>query len=362
MENKIIQQILQAAVQAPSGDNVQPWKIEVSENLTQLKLINLPEKDNSIYNYEQMASYIAHGAAIENIVIASGQLGYKADLELFPDDNNPNVVAKISLLHGVKNEEPLFPAIFERHTNRFFYKKVKISEDTKQSLTAEIEKIRGASLLLVDQPSKIDQLAKCLMVNDRLVFENKQIHQFLFNMIRWSKQQVEDTLDGMPVDVMGVNVMEKMVFPFFRYWSFVKFNNYLGLSRFIGLKSWWNMKNSPLIGVVSVEGKDKVAFVQGGRAAQRCWLQITKEGLAFQPIIGLPLLINRLRFNNLDLLSHDQQRHVERAATTLIQTLNLSSDANTMIMGFRAGLCAKPKVRTKRKSVDSFISGNIHTQ
>lgn len=62
MNSQIIKQILEAAVRAPSGDNVQPWEFEVSKNFTQINLYNLPEMDDSYYNYNQMASYIAHGA------------------------------------------------------------------------------------------------------------------------------------------------------------------------------------------------------------------------------------------------------------------------------------------------------------
>jgi len=98
MNKEIINKILEAAVRAPSGDNVQPWEFKVSEGYTRIDLYNLPEKDNSYYNYNQLASYIAHGAVIENIAIASGHLGYKAEINLFPDDGRLNLVASIELI------------------------------------------------------------------------------------------------------------------------------------------------------------------------------------------------------------------------------------------------------------------------
>ncbi|MCK5355861.1 MAG: nitroreductase family protein [Methyloprofundus sp.] len=46
MNSEIIKKILEAAVRAPSGDNVQPWKFffEVSGNFTLISLYNQRER------------------------------------------------------------------------------------------------------------------------------------------------------------------------------------------------------------------------------------------------------------------------------------------------------------------------------
>ena len=128
MNNQLVKQILEAAIRAPSGDNVQPWKFQVSKNFTRIELYNLPEKDNSYYNFNQMASYIAHGAVIENIVIASGHLGCNAEVKLFPDAKDKNLVARINLSLAEPQVDTLYPAIFDRYTNRFQYKQYNITE------------------------------------------------------------------------------------------------------------------------------------------------------------------------------------------------------------------------------------------
>ncbi len=154
MNKEIIDKILLAATRAPSGDNVQPWKFVVSDNFTQIDLYNLPEKDDSIYNYQQLASYIAHGAVIENIDIASKQLGCHADVQLFPDRDSENLVARIAFSECKATEQPLYPAIFNRQTNRFPYKKIKIKQEVKQRLLDTIKKIDSAKISLVDQQDK----------------------------------------------------------------------------------------------------------------------------------------------------------------------------------------------------------------
>src|SRR6185369_12487672 len=94
--DEIIDKILEAAVCAPSGENCQPWKFSVSDN--RIYLFNVPERDDSLYSWGQRASYIAHGAAIENMSIAAETLGYKLSVELFPKSQGSNLVALLELV------------------------------------------------------------------------------------------------------------------------------------------------------------------------------------------------------------------------------------------------------------------------
>lgn len=350
MNKQIIKKILEAAVEAPSGDNVQPWDLQVSENLTQIDLYNLPEKDNSYYNYQQSASYIAHGAMIENILIASKHFGWSAEYILFPDENNANYVACITLSKAEDQEDILYPAIFKRCTNRFQYQHKETSDEVLQALESSVKNIDTAKVSLVTEKEQIKLLAKELMVNDRIVFECKAIHQFLFDKIRWNKKQIEATRDGMPVDVLGLSFIEKLSFPLMRFWGYVKSANLLGLSRIIGLKCWWGCKNASILGMITVQGNDKVAFVEGGRAVQRLWLEATLQGFALQPIIGLTLLIHRLKQHNLNEFSVTHQNFVMRAAKKLPE-LFIVNKSDTMIMGFRAGgFASQSAIKTMRKN------------
>ena len=350
MNKQLVHKILEAAVMAPSGDNVQPWDIRVSENFTQIDLYNLPDKDNSYYNYQQSASYIAHGAVIENILIAAKHLGSHVDYQLFPDAGDEDYVARISLSPAESQQDPLYTAIFERSTNRFPYKRTDISDEVLQALNDSVKYIDTAKVSLVNQKDKIKQLAKELMVNDRIVFECKDIHQFLFDKVRWNKKQIEETRDGMPVGTLGLSFIEKLAFPMMRFWWYVKAANVFGLSRIIALKCWWGCCNASLLGMITIQGKDKTAFVQGGRAAQRLWLEATKQGFALQPIIGLTLLVNRLKQNKLDDFSEQHRQFVSRAAESLPELFGVSKE-DTLVMGFRAGSVEEQKiVRTLRKN------------
>ena len=90
-----ISSLLKLAITAPSGDNCQPWRFAV--NASQIDLYNDPGADTSYYNYLQRASLVSHGAVLENIAIAAPTLGLKPVFQLFPDSDNQDYIAKITI-------------------------------------------------------------------------------------------------------------------------------------------------------------------------------------------------------------------------------------------------------------------------
>lgn len=348
MDSQIIKKIIEAAIHAPSGDNVQPWKLEISGDWSILKIYNLPELDTSYYNYRQAAAYVAHGALIENIAIASRQNGCQLDVSLFPDSDNPDHVATINFQSSQPIFDPLYEMIFKRSTNRFPYENGSIAEEGGQRLREAVKAVEGVTGYFVEDRGVINKLAKTLMANDQLVFERSDFHGFLFNQIRWSQQQVESTRDGMPVGVLGLNALERLFFPLMRHWRIVKLANVLGLSKIIGFKCWWNVRSAALIGQIAVKKYDRPAFIQAGRALQRVWLEATRQGLAFQPIIGLPLLAYRLKENALFEFSDVHQQIVADAEKHLRAWSGIDQ-SDQWVVSFRIGFGKDLSSKTLRR-------------
>lgn len=350
MNKQIVEKVLEAAIRAPSGDNVQPWSFKVSEDYTIISLYNIPERDNSFFNYNQLASFISHGAVIENISISAKNFGYKADVELFPNDSNKECVAKIILTSSKEKNDYLYSDIFNRCTNRFKYSVQAVSLYEINRLVKSVSKINHAYVHVASERNIINILSRVLMINDRLVFEKEDIHRFLFREIRWNNVQVKSTRDGMPIDTLGLNVIEKLFFPLMRFWGVIRIANYLGLSRVIGLKCWANCRSSSLLGMITIDKNDKHGFVQGGRAMQRVWLEATNLGFAFQPIAGLAFLIYRLNEGCLDGFSEKQSQEVKDSAQSLINLFNLNEN-EIMVIGFRIGQSDREIMKTERKPV-----------
>ena len=353
MNKQIIDQILDAATKAPSGDNVQPWKIKVSEDFSTLDIFNLPEQDNSVYNYQQAASFVAHGALLENISIAATNFGYQAQIQLFPNQQeNPNHIANISFQISDTKNNPLYEAIFSRCTNRFHFDNCHLPAEHLSKLVDSMKQFEGIKGYFTNDADTIKELAKTLMVNDQLVFEREDIHQFLFDKIRWNQAQLEATRDGMPVDTLGLSGLEKLFFPLMKFWWFVNYANHLGLSRVIGIKCWNNCRNAGLIGQITVKKTDSYNFVMAGRALQCVWLEATRQGYAFQPIIGLPLLVYRAKSNALQSFSRKHIQLIQNSDIQVRKLLGIEA-SDEIVVGFRIGKGRELTKKTLRKPVIS---------
>lgn len=77
ISREVIQKILEAGAQAPSGSNSQPWRFEVAGGT--ISIIMLPEKDHPILNFRNRGTLLAHRALIENIVIAAAHYKLKSE-------------------------------------------------------------------------------------------------------------------------------------------------------------------------------------------------------------------------------------------------------------------------------------------
>ncbi|MBI2038646.1 MAG: nitroreductase, partial [Candidatus Nealsonbacteria bacterium] len=183
-----LRKIIELAIYAPSGENCQPWRFEVRGD--EIDIFNIPERDQSPYNFDQRGSLVAHGTLIENVLIASSTSGYKTKLDIFPEAHDRNLVARIVFEKSSTKEEPLYPYIKIRCTNRKPYKKdIKLTPEQKSEILASANEVGEGAVKLTEDPHEIGALAKVGSMNERLVFENPHLHNFLFTHINWTKHE-----------------------------------------------------------------------------------------------------------------------------------------------------------------------------
>jgi hypothetical protein len=186
LDSERLKKILNAACQAPSGGNSQPWHFELFDQ--GINVIAEPEKDNKILNYHNRGSWIANGAVIENIAIASTHLGYKTEIQLFPESKRPNLVATIKLRATAPQNEQLYESIFRRRTNRRAYEENSLLTTQKSAILKSSERFVG-ELRLIEDKENIKALADASSIGDLLMFENKELHNLFFQELIWTKKE-----------------------------------------------------------------------------------------------------------------------------------------------------------------------------
>lgn len=314
MEEILIQKLIDAGIRAPSGDNCQPWRFVVNGNV--IELYNLPERDNSLYNWGQRASYVAHGALLENMATAASQLGYTLSVDLFPDESDTNFIARATLIKGTAKSESLYDSIFKRCTNRKPYAKTCLTPDERSQIITAGNTSNGAKLHLLEDPGKIKLLAHAAAMNEKILLENSKMHHFFFSHINWTKKEDAEKSVGFYIKTLELPMPAQFAFKLFSHWKFLKIVNKLRASDFVVKQNAKVYAASAAFCAIVIKDKDPKSFITAGRIMERLWLTATKLNLSLQPLTGILFLMRRvesgdvgdLGFMHVELIKHSYER------------------------------------------------------
>ncbi|HEY5955656.1 MAG TPA: hypothetical protein VIV60_03840 [Polyangiaceae bacterium] len=345
-----IDDILQLAVHAPSGDNSQPWRFEVADNVVDIH--NLPEKDNPVLNYRQRGSYIAHGSLVENIVLAAGKFGCTAEVLPFPAPANEAHTTRISLKQADVQCSPLVDCILRRHTNRRSYRTDPLSEEHLSLLMDSVRKLASSGAISFEFTQEAGQkqtLAECASSIERVILESALLHGLLFKDVVWSQAEETKRRSGMYIKTMELAPPQQLAFWLASHWTVIQALNGLGLSRFIARQDAKLYATGAGMGVLLVRGSaDSRDFLLVGRAMQRIWLTATQLGLHLQPLAGLLFAAMTLEGGGNDKFSSRHADIIRVNDSAIRETLRLGPDHRVAMM-FRLGQAAPPSAVCSKK-------------
>lgn len=345
LSKNVIKDILNLAIYAPSGDNSQPWKFRIKEN--SIDIILIKAFDKSLYNFQEAGSLFAHGALVENIEIISTKYGFNTTVNYFPNGRQSDVVVTINL-HKDKSikEHLLFPYIKLRHTNRKFYDGKTLSQDQKNSLINIAPEIESAEVRFIENLIKQKSLIEAISFNDRLLFENKYIHDILFQIINWTEEEDKQKGTGLFIKTLELSPDQRVAFRKFRSWNTVKVLNKLGIPKLMAKQTQRLYSTSAAIGVVIIDSDTPQNYLLAGRVFQRLWLLATKEGLSIHPVTGIVYLAKRVKGGDYSRLSQKDRELIMEADKRIGKSFNLEKQNITML--FRIGHSEKPSARSSR--------------
>lgn len=290
MDSDTLLAILKRAVNAPSGENCQPWKFSWSAESAVLSVFNMPERDQSLYNVRQSGSLLAHGALIENISLIAGVHGYSTEVEVSNDTHRPDLVATLTFKPKSIQPDELASSIEKRCTNRKMYSPVQITSSELRDLKNTTKDFPLIESEFIVDKNIITTLSKSMSMNERIVFEHQKIHHFFFSHIRWTKEEEAKEKNGFFLPTLELDSKQQSAMKLFRSWRLVRMLNHIGISKMIASDNEKHYCSSSLLGAITIENNSKESLVSAGRAFQRIWLTVTKLGWSLQPATGIVLL------------------------------------------------------------------------
>lgn len=345
INSETLKKILELAVHAPSGDNGQPWKFKIISDT--LETILIKDSDNSLYNYRDSGSIFSHGALIKNIEVISPNYGFHAVPVIFPNGENDEVTSKIIFNYNSNIQtDPLSKYVKLRCTNRKFYNLTKINSACKQLLIQSFNNSSDINIHILEDLTNKKQLIEVLSYNDRLLFENKYIHDKIFQIINWTEKEEIKKGKGLFVKAMELSPEQIIAFRKFKNWNIMKLLNSLGISKLIAKQNQRLYSSSSAIGLVSIKNFSNFNYLNAGRKFQQFWLSATKLGLSIHPIAGLAYLINRVKENDKTNLSEGDLELIRLAEKQIYLSFNLKEQFLAMI--FRIGYDGEPSARSSK--------------
>ena len=158
--------LLAAATAAPSLHNTQPWRFTITGNV--IDVWADPSRQLRQVDPAGRELLISCGAAVLNLRIAAGHLGYEPRVRLLPDLQNATLLARVALAGRTRHAgmvAALYDAIPLRHTNRNPFEDRPIPADACEALV-EAGRLEAAELALVTEPSERDRLVELVHLAD----------------------------------------------------------------------------------------------------------------------------------------------------------------------------------------------------
>lgn len=347
MGNKI-KEVLKYGVMAPSGDNSQPWRFVLHNDL--LEIYNIPDKDNPVLNFMQSGSLIAHGALIKNIQIASSNFNLYPEISIFPKGGDSDLVASIlfkNIDHSI-NPHQLFSFLEKRSTNRRFYENKKLREEDMNFLISS-EDNNDIFFNFIKTDKEKTEAARAASSAEVVILENDLLHEYLFKDVMWTGKQEKKERHGLYIKTMEFNPVQKFLFRLAGNKKIIRIARMINFPKFIASEDTKLYASGAFLGALSIKDFTKENFIKVGMRMQEIWLKATSLGLSFQPICAILFLGNKKLFEK-DKFNAISEKHGALVDFHYKQIVNVFGIKDCFpLMMFRIGYAKDPSARSSRK-------------
>jgi hypothetical protein len=280
MDNSDLKKLILYAILAPSPRNSQPWKFLIENN--KIRLYFDITKALPALDPNHRESYIALGAALENLLIAAKHFNYNFSVDYFPEGKTNNEeIAAVELEEKKDNEseDELFYIIEKRNTNRNPYALKPVHQDIVDEFIQIA--INGNTHLYFIK----DQIVKSLMAYVAMQatqkeYEDESIYRDLYSTLRFSEPEAKQKGDGLEVKGLARRLVTKYLY----HWKILPWLNMFGISKTLSLSSKKLLERTPIIGLLTSKEVSNLEYVKGGQIWERIALTACKYGLSTQPV------------------------------------------------------------------------------
>ncbi len=285
---------LRYAALAPSSHNTQPWRFMVNGDTISLladRTRGLPVVDP--YDREL---HISCGAALLNLRAALAHFGFGFEIDLFPDEAEPDLLARVRMFESNVVDSALshlFPAITRRVTNRGPFSPIAVPASVCAALFSEA----AAEGIVVRPGTSIPQhkeVATLIAQADKQQFADARFRR---ELAAWIHPQRAS--DGIPAHAFGVPQLMDFETPI----TAMVIRTF-DLGEGVAARDVAVVTGSPLLLCFSTRQDNAPAWLATGQALQRVLLLAKLEGYDAS-YLNQPIEVPELRMQLREALQTD---------------------------------------------------------
>lgn len=351
----LIENILDIARWAPSGDNTQPWRFEIVDDL-HFVVHGFDTREHCVYDLDGHPSQIALGALLENIHIAAAEFGHVAEFKrrMGAPEEKPTFDVFLRPDESARSDA-LFPCIPVRATQRRCMSPRPLSADQKNLLERSVAP--NHRIIWLDGWKNKLKVANLMFKNAKVRLTMPEAYEVHKSIIEWNAQYSEDKI---PDKAIGLDpIATKLMKWALQSWQRVAFfNTFLAGTALPRVELDWLpglFCAGHFVLVAEQEPKTTDDYVSGGRAMQRFWLTATKLGLQIQPEMT-PLIFSRYVREQIPFTKVMKiQENARKLSENFKGLIGEQTFTHAVFMG-RIGFGEKPRSRSIRQPLAKLVT------
>lgn len=256
--------LLQYAVLAPSTKNTQPWRFSIGGNTVGV-FADLT-RWQPVADRGRRKLYISLGCALENLLVAGEQFGFRHEVSYFPQSTNEELAAVVTFCPGgsplILRTGITLASITARHTQHGLYRDEPVTEEVRRRLLHCCDAPPGLRVDLTDDP----------VIRSRVVLRDLHADEMEFADPEFRKELgywVGQGVFGTPrlLSRIGELLLSRV-----------------NLGRAIAKRNAAVLSSAPLIGLISARTDSRTSQVRAGQVLERLWLHATRIGIGLHPM------------------------------------------------------------------------------
>ncbi len=350
-----LEAILDLARWAPSGDNTQPWRFEITDE-THVVVHGNDTRTHCIYDLQGHASQLSLGALLENIRIAATTHRMSAEIKRRMNVDETTPTFDVRLHHDEsKARDPLNAFIAERTVQRRAMRLRSLSNNERSILANSIPP--GYHVLWIEGLGGRSKAARLAYINTGLRLTLPEAYATHKSVIDWENPVF--SADRIPAHAIGLDrITLRLTHWGMNRWSRIDFmNRYLGgtLLPRIQLDLIPGLFCSAFF-ILLADKRPKTVddFVSAGSVMQRFWLTATSLNLFIQPVMT-PLIFQEYALDGIRFSEDPARRHQAQTITRKLQQLTGDQDSRQGIFMGRIGTSKSPPARSVRRPLAELI-------